>query len=406
MDQLDPLGFTALFEIYTYLRNILMKKTLLSIALISASLPSFGGEYHGSLSGMSGAAYATGNYSEGVLLNPSLGASYDPEKDDFALLIGAGALVSDKDDLIDQADDLVDLFDEIENSQVLTNSQATELKKRLQDIDGDSARVAVGANVAVSIPNQVVSMAFIASGRGYISLSPDIAQDDLDLIDRYLEQNLNPSDLNAELESTIEGYGAIVTDIGVAFSKAFTLDNGNHLLVGFKPKKVEVESIIYTSNVADFDEDDFDADDYTRKEDSMNYDLGLTYIAGNLRYGLVANNLQNKDYKTIDPEEVISIERQFVGAVGYVKGNLKAEVALDLNAVPAIGLAGETQMLRAGVEYSLWNLLRLRAGIEQEQKDALEDTYSFGVGLGAFNLAYITGSDKTEGFALSGGIRF
>ena len=136
------------------------------------------------------------------------------------------------------------------------------------------------------------------------------------LIDRYLEQNLNPSDLNAELESTIEGYGAIVTDIGVAFSKAFTLDNGNHLLVGFKPKKVEVESIIYTSNVADFDEDDFDADDYTRKEDSMNYDLGLTYIAGNLRYGLVANNLQNKDYKTIDPEEVISIERQFVGAVG------------------------------------------------------------------------------------------
>lgn len=380
-----------------------MKKTLLSIALISASLPSFGGEYHGSLSGMSGAAYATGNYSEGVLLNPSLGASYDPEKDDFALLIGAGALVSDKDDLIDQADDLVDLLDEIENSQVLTVAQAENLKKRLEDINGDTARVAIGANIALSIPTELVSMAFIVSARGHVSLNPDIADSDLNAIDDAIGGNFDPA---SELLSKIEGRGAVVTDIGVSFSKAFALENGNHLLVGFKPKKVEVESIIYTSNVADFDEDDFDADEYTLKEDSMNYDLGLTYIAGNLRYGLVANNLQNKDYKTIDPEEVISIERQFVGAVGYVKGNLKAEVALDLNAVPAIGLAGETQMLRAGVEYSLWNLLRLRAGIEQEQKDALDDTYSFGVGLGAFNLAYITGSDKTEGFALSGGIRF
>lgn len=383
-----------------------MKKTLLSIALVSASLPSIAGEFHGSFSGMSGAAYATGNYSEGVLLNPSLGASYNPEKDDFALLFSVGALGSDKDDLIDQADELADLVTEIRDADILTVDQADDLKKRLQEIDGDTAQVALGANVVLSIPTELVSMAFIVNSKGYVTINPDIADSDLDRIDDAKNGKFDPDDPVLGLQSTINGHGAIVTDIGVSFSKAFSLANGNHLLVGFKPKKVEVESIIYTSNVADFDEDDFDADDYTRKEDSMNYDLGLTYIAGNLRYGLVANNLQNKDYKTIDPEEVISIERQFVGAVGYVKGNLKAEVALDLNAVPAIGLPGETQMLRAGVEYSVWNLLRLRAGIEQEQKDALDDTYSFGVGLGAFNLAYITGSDKTEGFALSGGIRF
>lgn len=380
-----------------------MKKTLLSIALVSVSLPSLGGEYHGSLSGMSGAAYSTGNYSEGVLLNPSLGASYNPEKDDFALLISAGGLVSDKDELIDQADDLVDLLDEIENSQVLTIAQAENLKKRLEDINGDTARVAIGANIALSIPTELVSMAFIVSARGHVSLNPDIADSDLDAIDDAIGGNFDPT---SELLSKIEGRGAVVTDIGVSFSKAFTLENGNHLLVGFKPKKVEVESIIYTANVADFDEDDFDADDYTHKEDSMNYDLGLTYIAGNIRYGFVANNLQNKDYKTINEGEVISIERQFIGSVGYVKGNLKAELAVDLNAVPAIGLSGDTQMLRAGLEYSAWDWLRLRTGFEQDQKDTLEDTYSFGVGVGAFNLAYITGSDKTEGFALSGGIRF
>lgn len=383
-----------------------MKKTLLSIALVSVSLPSFAGEYHGSLAGMSGAAYATGNYSEGVLLNPSLGAAYNPEKDSFALLLGAGAVLSDKEDLLDQADDLVDLFDDIENSDFLTNSQASELKQRLQDIDGDRAQVAVGANFAISIPTELVSVALIVSARGNVSLSPDVADSDLALIDRYLAQNLNPSDLEEDLDSTITGKGAIVTDMGVSFSKAFKLENGNHLLVGFKPKKVEVESIIYTANVADFDEDDFDADDYTYKESSMNYDVGLTYIVGDVRYGFVANNLQNKDFKTINPGEVISIERQFISSVGYVKNNFKAEFAVDLNAVPAIGLAGDTQMLRAGLEYSAWDWLRLRAGLERDQKDTMGDAYSFGVGVGALNLAYITGSDEKEGFAISGGIRF
>ena len=383
-----------------------MKKKLLSLALISASLPVAAGEFHGSFSGMSAAAYATGNYSEGVLLNPSLGASYNPEKDDFALLLSVGALGSDKDDLIDQADELVDLIDSLENVSELTNSQAQDLKTRLQNIDGDSARVAAGANLVVSIPNEVVSLAFIVNSRGYISLTPDVSTADLDLIDRYFADRLNPSDLDAELESSINGHGAIVTDIGVSFSKAFALAGGNHLLVGFKPKKVEVESIIYSSTIAEFDEDDFDADDYTLEDSSMSYDLGMTYITGNMRYGLVVNNLQNQTYKTIDPDEKISIKRQMTGAVGYVNGNFKAEAALDLNSVPAIGLDGDVQLMRVGLEYSAWDWLRLRAGIEQDSKNTLEDTYSFGVGVGAFNLAYMTGSDETQGAALSFGLRF
>lgn len=383
-----------------------MKKTLLSLAMVSVSLPALAGEFHGSFSGMSGAAYSTGNYSEGVLLNPSLGASYNPEKDDFALLLSAGALISDKDELIDQADELVDFLDEISQSDVLTTTQATELKQRLQRIDGDRASVAVGGNLVLSIPTEFVSAAFVVSARGHVSLTPNIDDGDLALIDRYVTQTLPPSDLEADLESTITGHGAIVTDIGVSLSKAFTLQNGKHLLVGVKPKKVEVESIVYIARVADFDEDDFDAENYTRKEDAMNFDVGLTYIDGNMRYGFVVNNLQSKTYETKDPSRYISIERQMIGSVGYVKGNFKAEVALDLNAVSAIGLNGDTQMLRAGVEYSAFDWLRLRAGIEQDQKDTVEDTYSFGVGLGALNLSYITGSNKTQGFALSGGIRF
>lgn len=383
-----------------------MKKTLLSVALVSASLPAVADQFHGSLSGVSGAAYSTGNYSEGVLLNPSLGAAYNPDKDDFALLLGAGALYNDKDDLIDQADELVDLFDELENATILSEAQANELKDRLEAIDGDMTVATLGANMVLSIPTDLVSVAFIASAHGNLVLTPDIAQSDIDLIDEYLAQNLDPNDLDEDLDSTITGKGAVATEIGVSFSKAFQLEGGNHLLVGFKPKKLEVESIIYTSNVADFDEDDFDADEYTHKEDMMNYDLGLTYIAGNIRYGLVANNLQEKTFKTIDADETISIERQFISSVGYVSGNLKAELAYDLNPIEAIGLNQDTQMLRAGLEYSAWDWVRLRAGYASDQKDTFDKTYSFGIGVGALNLAYITGSNETQGFALSGGLRF
>ena len=63
-------------------------------------------------------------------------------------------------------------------------------------------------------------------------------------------------------------------------------------------------------------------------------------------------------------------------------------------------------MLRAGVEYSVWDWLRLRAGLERDQKDTFADSYSFGLGVGAFNLAYITGSDDIEGLAISAGVRF
>lgn len=383
-----------------------MKKTLLCIALFAASIPSMASSMHGSLSGVSGAAYSTGTYSEAVLLNPSLGASFDPDKDDFSFIIGLGAAVSDADDMVDQADELVDFLDELETQTVLTQGDADELKHRLTEIDGDYAVASIGASSVLSIPTNLVSVSIIANAYGNVIGAPDVAQSDLDLIDSYIENNLDPDNLEDELQSTVNAKGALVTEFGVSFSKAFEMSRGKHLLVGLKPKKMEIENILYSETVANFDSDDLDADDYTRKDDMMNVDIGVTYIDGNMRYGFVANNLQEKEFKFIDSNESVSIERQFITSVGYVTGNFKAEVSYDLNPVEAIGLDRDSQMLRAGVEYSAWDLVRLRAGLARDQKDTFDNTYSFGVGAGAFNLAYITGSNETQGVALSGGIRF
>lgn len=421
-----------------------MKKSVLNLVIVGVtglSLNVIAGDLHGSLSGMANAGYATGNYSEGVLLNPSLGANYNPEKDDFAFIIGLGAVANDKDELLDQAEDLSDLLDAIDNSGTITSAQADDVIDRLKNISGDNAGVNLGANVVIAIPNEVVSVSLVADVTGSVSVNPIVDDKDIDYLETFSDLNnryqaaggdLDAIDLTGfdfsridlddivvdengnlkldystdELKSSIVARGVVVTDIGLAFSKAFQLKDGTTLLVGAKPKKTEVESIIYTQTVANYDEDDFDADEFTVSESAADIDIGVTYIIDKLRYGLVVNNVKGNTFKTIDPTQKVTIDRQYIGSIGYVSGKFKAEAAYDFNAVQVFGFAGESQMLRAGVEYSAWDWLRLRAGYEMEMKDVMDDTYSLGLGVGAFNLAYISGSDNTKGVALSGGIRF
>lgn len=358
---------------------------------------------HGSLSGMSGAGYVTGNYSEGVLLNPSLGAAYNPDKDSFALLLSAGALLSDKDDLIDKADELVDLTDVIRNSQVMSAQQGYELLDRLEAIDGNIASVSVGANVVISIPNEYMSLAFIVNARGNVMITPDIAESDLALIPDAIGGVFDPE---SSLESMVIGRGAVLTEVGVSLSKAFTLENGNILLLGTTPKAMEVKSILYNENIANFDEDDFDADQYTVTDDAFGIDIGATYIIENIRYGAVITNVNGNDFQTIVPGQVISTKPQLTTSIGYIKDNLKTELAVDMNAAPLIGYVDNSQFVRAGAEYTAWKWLHFRAGIARDTKGVAEDTYSLGFGIGALNIAYIKGSNQTEGVALSGGIRF
>lgn len=382
---------------------MIVKKIALFTSLVALSVVANAQSLHGSLSGMSGAGYVTGNYSEGVILNPSLGASYDPDKDNFALLLNLGVQVTDKDDLIDHVDDIVDLTDEIESSMIMSSDQGNELIDMLTSIDGDVAYVSAGGGAVVSIPNKYLSLALIANVRGNVLATPIVADSDIDLIENAIGGSFDP---NASLDSSIVGVGAALTEYGISLSKSFSLKNGNFLLVGATPKKIEVKSIVYSEVISNFDEDDFDADEYTVTDDASDIDIGVTYIVKNIRYGAVLTNVSGNDFNTIVPGRTISIKPQLTTSVGYIKGNLKTEMSVDVNAAPMIGFIDDSQFVRAGVEYSAWDWIRLRAGFARDTKDVAEDTYSLGFGIGALNLAYIKGSDNTQGVALSGGIRF
>lgn len=386
-----------------------MKKTLLCLAILAISSPVLASEqYNGRLSGMSGAGYVTGGYSDGVLLNPSLGATHS-ETDDFAFAINAGALGSDKDDLLDSMDDLVDYIDYLDglSSQAdLTPDMADDLIGYLENVADKTVQVAASGSLVIAIPNDIVSVSLIAKAHGTFGAATLVDEDDYDLIRNSINEPFDPN----ELQSSVIGKGALVREVGVAFSKAFAESEDRKLLVGITPKKVTVETILYEATVEEYDEDDFDADDYTVKSSASSLDAGITFIDGNLRYGLAVSDVISNEFETITREK-FELATKSTAALGYMKDWLTAEVSFDLNATEAYGLGGDTQMLRAGVEVSPFNWLQLRAGLQQDMENTLADTYSIGLGISPYDvvnldLAAYTGKNETVGGAIQLGLRF
>ncbi|MGB3608907.1 MAG: conjugal transfer protein TraF [Cellvibrio sp.] len=386
-----------------------MKKTLLSMALIAVTTGAAASEnFNGRLTGMSGAGLVTAGYADGVLANPSMGAAFG-EKDDFALVINLGGVASDKDELIDAMDELVDyvdFLDSITSVQDLDQNMADTLIQRIEDVADKRVDVNAGASVVLAIPNDVLSVALIAKARAQVGAITHIDENDYTLIENSVNSPFDTADLN----SSVMAKGALIREYGISLSKSFGNADGERWLVGVTPKRVTVETIVYNATVAEYDEDDFDADDYTLENSATSFDAGITYINGNLRYGLVVKDAISNDFAAIDGD-TLSLKPLTTTAVGYTNSWLKAEAALDLNAVPLFGFDGDVQMLRAGLEVSPFSWLQLRVGIQQDLENTLEDTYSAGIGLSPFDainldIAAVTGQDNTVGGAVQIGFRF
>ena len=389
-----------------------MNKTLLNLALIAATGTATGvalanETFNGRLTGMSGAGYVTGGYADGVLLNPSLGAAYG-ESDDFAIVLNLGALGSDKDDLIDAMDDLVDHVDYLDSRPFtdLSRSDADRLIDYIEEVDNKAVTINAGASLVVAIPNDFMSISLIAKARAQLGVLTIIDDGDYELIENSVSRPFDTQDLR----SSVIGKGAVIQEVGIAFAKTIRATEDEQWLVGVTPKKVKVETIVYSATVGDYDEDDFDADEYTTDDTANSFDAGITYIKGNMRYGLAVRDAISNDFIAIDGDK-LSLKPLSTAAIGYSNNWIKAEAAVDMNSVPVFGYNGESQMLRLGVEFDLFNWVQVRAGMQQDLESTQEDTYSVGLGLSPFDtinldIAAVAGEDNTYGAAVQLGLRF
>lgn len=415
-----------------------MKRSLLTLTLLGLSGTALAdANFNGRLTGLSGAGYVTGGYVDGVLYNPSQAAAFG-DKDDGALVINLGALGDDEDDLIDGVEELSDYLDELEvrtsdtdqfiedefqnvdpndpnqvqaRANELLQEEADEAIARLEAVGDKTVNIDGGASIVLAIPNDLLSVSLVGQTRLEAALTTVLDDSDFEYIESAVgEVNFDAANLNSQAI----GRGALVSEVGLAMARRLPLGKDKSLLIGAKPKWVNVTTFIYSSTVEEFDSDDFDQDDYTVEDDDFNVDIGATYEMGRLRYGLAVSNLMKKEYETIEPGDTLVIEPQATAAIGYESGWLTAELAADLTSSAHFATGEDSRFVRAGTELNAYDWLQFRLGYKTDLEDTRVDTFSAGIGLSPFgvvnlDIAGYTGTDSesdTAGASVQLGLRF
>ena len=149
---------------------------------------------------MGGTGVASGSYGSGALINPALLAKAKPDDDVTVILPSVGAQITDEDNLQDEIDNIndkinhyKDVVDNLTPREIITNplgsinqfqGAAKDLADELDYLKGKTARATAGAGLAVSIPNDVLSVAFMAKGYAHGRVSSSIDQQDIDYLRR------------------------------------------------------------------------------------------------------------------------------------------------------------------------------------------------------------------------------
>lgn len=212
---------------------------------------------------MGGTGVASANYGSGVLINPALLAKAKPEDSVTVILPAVGAQITDKDNLqdeIDEISDKIDYYDEVVDNltpqEVLLNPRgvlnqfqgaARDLADELEYLKGKTARASAGAGLAVSIPNETLSLAFVAKGYAHGRVSSSIDQGDIDYLRRIEGSDTyalveagkaaieGSDEITKHLNSTASGRAAIVSDYGIAVARQFTFGDVP-VSIGVTPK--------------------------------------------------------------------------------------------------------------------------------------------------------------------------
>ncbi|AWB68265.1 hypothetical protein C2869_18415 [Saccharobesus litoralis] len=385
-------------------------KTSLALAILAASATSFATESFNAKSlAMSGSGLAVSDFSYGTALNPALGSNYDAS-DDFNLNLNIGAIGSDPDELVDQADAIVDLIDRLDGQTIDTQQEIDlikQLDQQLTDMSGDTMFVDAGLSVEFAIPNKYVATNLFIRGNAALTLTPEYESLDSEAIDRIVQNNGQFSE--DDLDSRMIATGAAIAEIGLNFATKFKV--GTQVIsVGIAPKYQTVETIIYNESINNFDEDDFDADQYTAEDSNFNLDLGIQTAYKRWNFGAVLKNAIESEYEVVG-DKPVTIEPQLSLGVGYK--NSWAQLSLDVDATAAQDFSSrqDVQFARFGLELDAFNFLQIRGGYRHDLEGTYDDTVSVGLGLSPFDvfnidLAVVAGDNDTLGGAVQIGFGF
>ena len=358
--------------------------------------------FSGRGSAMAGAGVAGGDYTYSALVNPATATNFE-ENDDFAVTLDFGLLASDRNDFLDTGEDLSDFLDAIDGTSA-GQEDADYILEQLQLLDEGSLTAEAGAQLTIAIPNSLASGLLFVRQSAFVATDVQLADADVELLEDFGSQIFDESDL----QTAAGAFGYTMQEIGFAAARDFNFA-GYQLSLGATPKYQRVETIEYIETIADFDNDDFEADDYMLEHTNFNIDLGATIDWGELQAGVSLRNALSQEYETVQQGVEIQLEPQLTAGLGYTGEVFTLLADLDLNSVELFDGAGEMQIARVGAEADLFDWAQLRIGYRHDLKGTYDGAITAGIGFSPFNvvqfhLSAIKSSDDTLGAALQFGL--
>ena len=394
---------------------------------------------------MGGTGVASANYGSGALINPALLAKAKPEDDVTIILPSVQAQITDKDNLRDEIDNIndkidgyKDVVDNLTAAQVIANpigtlnqfqGAAKDLADELVFLKGKTAQAKAAAGLAVSIPNDVLSLAFVTKAYAHARVSSNIDQQDIDYL-RGIQNNdgialsealravVSPNgseEITKNLNSTAAGRAAIVSDFGIAMSRQFEVA-GVPLSLGVTPKLQKTWVYNYTASIYDYKSSDLRDSRYRTDDTGFNIDVGAAAdLSENITVGLTGTNLISRDIDT----QNIRIRNGRTGVVTNYKDTYQLSPVVtagaawhnELVTLSADGDLTETkgfkseknsQYVGVGAEVRPLSWLAVRAGYRADVKGDDKNVFTGGVGFAPFNRVHVdlmglVGEDETWG---------
>lgn len=412
--------------------------------------------------GDTGVAHATP--AAAPLFNPAMLSHGRSEKDyDFSMIIPniSANAIADK-DAREGFENIADegYLDEITNSINSFNSAAPGSAQKsaartlsentdalftdLDKLSGKPINTTLSGLVSIAVPNDTFSVAVFANTTTTMEVIPNITDCDKQIMDKFAETanqiangtsvtssvsacgntiydsssqafNTNPSSL---LTSNVTAVAVQINEYGITLAKPFDIA-GQKVSFGITPKYQAVTSMFVNPTISQLDETSYDIGDELEKsetnDNAFNMDIGVatSFLDEAVTVGLTAKNLISNTYETAQQNgQTLSYEikpQARAGVAWNLPMGLLVAADLDLTKNEAYFTDQATRYLGAGIEWDIFNTLRVRAGARSNLENSDDTAFTAGIGLNVLVVHLdLTGqvSENNAAAALQLGVEF
>jgi len=343
---------------------------------------------------MGGVGVASSSYQAASIVNPALTAKNAKDNGHAISFPSFGAEISYNDEHINNFQDSFDILENVLATSFDINEIETaedQLVNDFYDLDNERINAAAGSALIITIPHPVVTTSFFTNS--YYDA------------DQLIIENV---DTSSNMDAKMYALGAIVSEVGLSFAKQIYIKN-TPIFVGISPKFQQVDTFDYVIDVSEGC-DKVNISDYKTSHTGFNLDIGIAAQFDKFTIGLNVNNVISHHYKAsmfVGNDYSYQIDPLFTAGISWIDDNYVFALDADLNKRDVFHYEGDAkQFVRVGGEYNLANWLQLRSGYRYDLQDNIENTYSLGLGVLAWQKFHIDvtglfGTDERIGAVVS-----